>query len=182
MRRGALAAALGLAVLAGILYVRAGGGRRMPPPPASPPPVPTAAMPKPAPRADPTVPEDLPTPAPGLDRQLAADYRKALRAQGIEVASLTIVDRRASGGARQAEIVYRTATDGSIAALRPEIARIVSPGANPRLALDRIVVKPIRTAGPLAVVTVGVADLDRWLKAQLDDAQFYARWSVQAPR
>jgi hypothetical protein len=172
-------------MLAGIVYVRMGGGRQVPPPRTPQPPAQTAPMPAasglPA-GTEPAVPEVLPAAAPGLDRELAADYRKALRAQGVEVTSLTIVDERASGGARQARIVYRTATDGRLAALRPEIVRILGPGANPRLALDRIVITPMRFARPLALITVGVADLDRWLKAQIDDTEFYARWSVQTPR
>lgn len=184
MTRVALAAGLGIVVLAGVWHLRVGGGRQVPPR-ASQMSAPAPAMPATpgaSAGAEPAVPEVLPTPAPGLDRELAADYRGALRSQGVEVASLTILDERASGGARRAEIVYRTATDGRLAALRPEIVRILGPGANPRLALDRIVVVPMYAARPVAVVTVSVADLDRWLRAQIDDAEFYARWSVKPPR
>lgn len=137
-----------------------------------------AAAPSPAP--EPAVPVDLPTPAPGLDRALTSDYRKALTAHGHKVLGLTIVDTRATGGARRAEIIYQTATDGSMKALRPEVARIVSPGANPRLALDQIVVRPARPNGAVVVtVTVTVMELDRWLKAQTTDEEFYESWSVR---
>jgi hypothetical protein len=134
------------------------------------------------PAADPAVPIDLPTPPPGLDRALAADLRRALEGQGFRITGLTIVDTRATGGIRRAEIVYRTATDGSLEALRPEIVRILGPSVNPKLALDQIAVRPVRASGTaVATVTVTVVDADRWLKAQMSDADFYRRWTVRRP-
>lgn len=143
-----------------------------------------AAPRTPAPRAapEPEVPEDLPTPPPGLDRELASDYKEALARQGIPVTSLEITDTRATGGARRAEIAYRTAAGPSMAALRPEIVRILGPGANPRLALDQITVRAIGPQGKVvASVTVSVPDLDRWLRAQIGDGEFYSRWTVRGP-
>jgi hypothetical protein len=129
------------------------------------------------------VPIDLPTPAPGLDRELASDYRTALRDQGVRVRAVTIIDERAAGGARRVEIVYETATRGTPEALRPEVARIVAPAANPRLAVDRIVVRPYRAATSLGTITMSVVDLDLWLKVQIDDDEFYRRWVVDpSPR
>ncbi len=135
------------------------------------------------PAAEPIVPLDLPTPPPGLDRTLAADYRRALEGRGIRVRALTITDARSTGGVRRAEVVYQTATDGSFDALRPEIVRIVGPGVNPKLALDQIVIRPVRPTGSgVVVVTVTVMDADRWLKAQIGDAEFYRRWTVRQLR
>jgi hypothetical protein len=149
---------------------------------ASPAPEPGAPEAAPTPAPEPVVPVDLSTPAPGLDRELAGDYRKALDAQGVRITDLTIIDTRATGGVRRAEIVYRTATDGSPAALRPEVIRVIGPGANPGLALDRLVVRAIRANGTAAAtVTVTVVDLDRWLKAQITDDEFYGRWIVERP-
>lgn len=131
----------------------------------------------------PTVPADLPTPAPGLDRALAQDYRKALEKQGIRVTALVIVDDRARGGVRRADIVYTTRTRGVLEALRPEVVRVLGPGANPRLALDQIVVRPSRADGAvIAAITVTVVDLDLWLKAHLSDQEFYRRWVVRHGR
>jgi hypothetical protein len=139
---------------------------------------PTAA----APAAEPVVPVDLPTPPPGLDRELAADYRKALEGQGFSIGALTIVDTRAGGGMRRAQIIYRTRAGSTLAALRPEIIRMISPGANPRLALDQIIVRATRPDGaPIIAVTITVADLDRWLKTQITDTEFYARWTTGTP-
>ena len=142
--------------------------------------VPPLALPAATPTPEPAVPVDLPTPAPGLDRALTADYRRALTTHGHKVLGLTIVDTRATGGARRAEIVYKTTTDGSMKALRPEVARIISPGANPRLALDQIVVRPARPNGTsIMAITISVMELDRWLKAQTTDEEFYASWTVR---
>jgi hypothetical protein len=113
---------------------------------------------------------------------LAADYRKALEGQGFRIGALTIVDTRAGGGMRRAQIVYRTGAGSTLAALRPEIIRMISPGANPRLALDQIIVRATRPDGaPIVAVTITVADLDRWLKTQITDPEFYARWTPGAP-
>jgi hypothetical protein len=130
-------------------------------------------------RAEPVVPIDLPTPAPGLDRALAADYRGALAGQGFRVAALTIIDTRAAAGVRRAEIIYRTTTGRTLETLRSEIVRVVSPGANPKLALDQITVRATTPAGaPIVTVTITVADLDRWLKTAISDAEFYHGWTV----
>ncbi len=126
------------------------------------------------------IPIDLPTTPPGLDRELAGDYQRALVAHGLRVTALAITDRRASGGIRRADIVYRTAATGTLAAVRPELVRIISPGANPKLALDQITVRAARADGRiLGSVTVSVVDLDRWLKAQMGDDEFYAAWIVR---
>ena len=120
--------------------------------------------------------------AAGLDDVLASDYRRALEAQGFRVLALAITDRRATGGARRADVVYLTRTDGTPAALRREIARIAAPGANPRLALDQITVRAARPTGRIALaVTIAVPHLDSWLRGQLDDAAFYRTWAVQTP-
>lgn len=142
----------------------------------------TAAAPIPqATRTEPLVPTVLPTTPPGLDRRLADDYRRALARQGFQIVSLIITDTRAARGLRRAEITYRTG-GASLSAVRPEVVRLLGPGANPRLALDQIVVRPIRANGsPLGVITVSVADLDRWLKAQMPDAEFYSRWALTGP-
>ncbi len=125
------------------------------------------------------VPIDLPTTPPGLDRELAKDYQRALVAQGLRITALAVTDRRATGGARRADIVYRTAA-GTLAAVRAELVRIVSPGANPKLALDQITVRATRADGTvLGTVTVSVTDLGRWLKAQMSDDEFYATWAVR---
>ncbi|MDR7420588.1 MAG: hypothetical protein QN178_16945 [Armatimonadota bacterium] len=136
-----------------------------------------------APAAEPVVPVDLPTPAPGLDRALAADFRKALEGQGVRVAALTITDTRATGGVRRVEIVYRTTTGRTLGALRTEIVRVAGPGANPRLALDQIAVRATTPSGkPIAAVVITVADLDRWLKAEMTDVEFYSRWTAPPAR
>ena len=120
--------------------------------------------------------------AAGLDDVLASDYRRALEARGFRVLALAITDRRATGGARRADVVYLTQTDGTPAALRREIARIAAPGANPRLALDQITVRAARPTGRIALaVTIAVPHLDSWLRGQLDDAAFYRTWAVQTP-
>lgn len=125
---------------------------------------------------------DMPTPAPGLDRALARDYQKALAAQGVRVSALAIIDTRARGGIRWADIAYKTATNGTLPALRPEVVRILGPGSNPKLGLDQIVVKATGPTGKVvATITVVVADLDRWLKTQISDDEFYNRWVVRGP-
>jgi hypothetical protein len=140
-----------------------------------------AAPPSPAP--EPSIPEGLPTPEPGLDQQLAGDYRRALEAHGSRVVALAITDRRASSGIRRADIVYRPASAGPLATLRPEIARIFGPGANPKLALDQITVRAVRPGGTVIVaVTASVADVDRWLRNEITDKEFYATWSVSVPK
>lgn len=180
-----VAAVLGL--LAGVFRLNAdrvaAPAPQISPQPAPNPQAPAASSGTPPPVAEPAVPLDLPTPPAGLDRALTADYRRALEDQGIAIRALTIIDTRATGGIRRAEVVYRTATDGSLSALRSEIVRILGPGVNPKLALDQIVVRPIRPTGSaITVVTVTVADADRWLKAQMSDTEFYGRWTVQRPR
>lgn len=123
----------------------------------------------------------LPTTPPGLDRRLADDYKSALSKQGFRVVSLVITDTRPARGLRRAEIVYRTGA-ASLSAVRPEVVRLLGPGANPRLALDQIVIRPLRSSGaPLGAITVSVMDLDRWLKAQMTDAEFYGRWTLTGP-
>ncbi|MGQ0568481.1 MAG: hypothetical protein ACT4P5_02960 [Armatimonadota bacterium] len=122
---------------------------------------------------------DMPAPAPSLDRALAWDYHKALAAQGVRVTALAIIDTRARGGIRRADIVYKSATNGTLPALRPEVIRILGPGSNPKLALDQIVVRATGPTGTVvATITVVVADLDRWLKTQISDDEFYNRWVV----
>lgn len=120
--------------------------------------------------------------AASTDEALAGDYRRALEAQGFRVLALAITDRRATGGARRADVVYVTRTSGTLAALRPEIARVAAPGANPRLALDLITVRAARSGGRIVLtVTMAVPLLDRWLHAQLSDAEFYQTWTVRPP-
>ncbi len=126
------------------------------------------------------VPLEVPSPQPGLDRTLADDYRRALTNQGFQVISLVITDRRAAGGVRRAEIAYRTRTSGALSALRPEVVRVIAPAANPRLALDLVAVRAVRRDGSVAAtIAVSVAVLDRWLKAQINDDEFYGRWAVR---
>ncbi len=141
------------------------------------------ATPAPAgqpPAVEPSVPIDLPTTPPGLDRELAGDYQRALTAQGFRITTLIITDHRATGGVRRADIVYRTAAGGTVGALRPELVRLLSPGANPKLALDQITVRATKPTGTvIATVAVAVADLDRWLKAQITDDEFYASWTLR---
>lgn len=161
------------------------GAPALPTLPATPGPgVPAAPQtPTPGVAPEPDVPVDIPTPAPGLDLELASDYREALAKQGINVISLEIADGRAAGGARRAEIAYRTKAGAGIAALRPEIVRIMGPGANPRLALDQITVRGVGPGGAVvASVTVSVPDLDRWLRAEITDEEFYGRWTVSGSR
>ena len=178
---GGAAAAVALVI---ILFLSRG---RVPEPEAPSPPgqqvrQPSPGFPPPV-SAGPTpgaVPIDLPTTPPGLDRELAGDYQRALAAQGLRITALAITDRRAAGGARRADIVYRTAAAGTLAAVRPELVRILSPGANPKLALDLITVRATRADGTvLGTVTVSVTDLDRWLKGQSGDDEFYATWTVR---
>ncbi len=178
------AAAAVLAIVALVLMLmQSRGPQRAAPAPGATAPAPAAASPTPRmppPIPEPPVPMNLPTAEPGLDQALARDYQRALVAQGIRVTALAITDRRASGGVRRADIVYRTATAGTLAALRPEVIRILSPGANPRLALDQITVRAFRPTGTLlGTITVAVADLDRWLKAQISDEEFTATWTVR---
>ncbi len=144
-------------------------------------PAPSAQTPAAGPQApDPPVPVTLPTGEPDLDRALARDYRKALEAQRIKVTALAITDRRATRGSRRADIVYQTSTSGTLDALRPEIARILGPGASPRLALDLITVRAARADGTIAAtISVAVPDIDRWLKAQITDDEFYRTWTVR---
>lgn len=124
---------------------------------------------------------EIPTPPPGLDRALAGDYRRALAAQGFQVISLVITDRRAARGVRRAEIAYRTKTAGTLAALRPEVVRVIAPSANPRLALDLVVVRAVRRDDRVAAaITIQVAVIDRWLKAQISDDEFFGRWEVRS--
>jgi hypothetical protein len=182
-----VAAAAGLAWILFVSLPPAPTDPRSPtrrPTPAAPGAPPAAAGPQAAApqAAEPVVPIDLPTPRPGLDRALSTDYRRALEGQGFRIAALTIIDSRAAGGVRRAEIVYRSAGGSTVEALRPEIVRVIGPGANPRLALDQIVVRATRPDGKaVAMVTVTVADLDRWLKAQITDAEFYSRWTIGPP-
>lgn len=138
-----------------------------------------AAPAEPAAPTEPAVPVDIPTPDPDLDRALARDYRKALEAQGLRIAALTITDTRASGGARVVEITYRPAQARSLAALRPEVVRVLGPAANPRLALDQATVRLTDARGTVvATIQVSVPDVDRWLRTQLADDDFYRRWTV----
>lgn len=141
----------------------------------------TSQAPGASPQApDPAVPVAIPTGEPGLDRALARDYRKALEAQRIKVTALAITDRRATRGSRRADIVYQTSTSGTLDALRPEIARILGPGASPRLALDLITVRAARADGTIAAtISVTVPDIDRWLRAQISDDEFYRTWTVR---
>jgi hypothetical protein len=112
---------------------------------------------------------------------LARTYQRALTGQGFRIGALTISDRRATGGVRRAEIIYRAAAGGTVASLRPDLVRILSPGANPKLALDQITVRATGPGGAvIATVTVAVTDLDRWLKAQITDDQFFATWNLSA--
>ncbi|MBI3998478.1 MAG: hypothetical protein HY355_05540 [Armatimonadetes bacterium] len=149
--------------------------------PAAAPPARTST-PAPTPAGEPQVPAELPTAEPGLDRALARDYRRALEGQGIRIIALAITDRRKAGGARRADIVYQTKTTGAITALRPEIVRIAGPATNPRLALDLITVRAARRDGViLATVSIAVPDIDRWLKTQISDDEFYATWAVRTP-
>ncbi len=131
---------------------------------------------------EPIVPPNVPTSEPELDRQLAQDYRKALEAQRLKITALAITDRRSSGGSRRADIVYKTATSGGLTAVRPEIARILGAGTSPRLALDIITVRAARADGRIvATVSAGIPDIERWLKRQINDDEFYRTWVVRAP-
>jgi hypothetical protein len=133
--------------------------------------------------AEPAAAAALPSPAPGLDQALAHDYHKALTNQGVRVSSLVIIDGRAQGGARRAEIIYRTKTNGTLGALRAEIVRLLGPGANPRLALDQVVVFPTRNGNTaLGRVIVVIPDYERWLRGQMSDDEFYDRWTVRGLR
>lgn len=178
-RWAAAAAGAAAAILAVVLA--AGLQRAGPPPTIATPGSPVRAV-SPSPVAAPTepvVPADIPTPDPDLDRALARDYRKALEAQGLRIAALTITDTRASGGARVVEITYRPAQARTLAALRPEVVRVLGPAANPRLALDQATVRLTDARGTvLATIQVSVPDVDRWLRAQITDDDFYRRWTV----
>ena len=132
--------------------------------------------------ASPPVPHASSPDEPELDRELSATYRKALEGQGFKILGLAITDRRARGGARRADILYRTTTDGRLVSLRPEIVRILGPGANPQLALDTITVRAALPSGRIAAtVAVTVPEVDRWLKTQMTDEEFYGRWIVSTP-
>jgi hypothetical protein len=139
------------------------------------------------PSASPAVPRAPGAPAspshePELDRELSTTYKKALEGQGFKILGLAITDRRARGGARRADILYRTTTDGRVVSLRPEIVRILGPGANPQLALDTITVRAALPSGRIAAtVAVTVPEVDRWLKGQMTDEGFYGRWIVSTP-
>lgn len=173
-----LAAGVGLLAIWGAVRWLPGRGDVLPPQAPALATGPAVAAPTPAP--EPAVPVELATPMPGLDGALAQDYRRALVAQGIEVVSVGITDRRATGGVRQAAIFYRTRTDGTLAALRPEVIRVLAPGANPKLALDRITVRVTHRDGTTAAtIALSVADLDRWLKTQIGDDEFFSRWTVR---
>lgn len=142
--------------------------------------------PSPAPvgpaRAEPTVPSSLPTTEPDLDRELAQGYRKLLEGQGFKVIALAITDRRKTGGARRADIVYQTSISGRFDALRPEIGRIFGAGTSSRLALDIITVRAIQPNGKVvATVSVGIPDIERWLRKQSSDDEFYRTWTVRTP-
>ena len=128
--------------------------------------------------ASPTSPQP-----PSLDQELAQDYQNALVRQGVRVSSLIIVDSRAQGGARRAEIIYRTSTNGTLAAIRLEIVRLLGPSANPRLALDQAFFFPTKT-GTTAIgrVIVVVPDYERWLRNEISDEEFYGRWTVRGLR
>ena len=50
----------------------------------------------------------------------------------------------------------------------------------PRLALDLITVRAARADGTIAAtISVTVPDIDRWLKAQITDDEFYRTWTVR---
>ncbi|MGH2404102.1 MAG: hypothetical protein ACRDGN_06490 [bacterium] len=134
------------------------------------------------PRPEPTVPASLPTAEPELDRQLAQGYRKLLEAQGLKITALAITDRRQTGGARRADIVYQTATAGTLKALRAEIARILGAGTSSRLALDIVTVRAVNASGKVvATVSAGIPDIERWLRKQSTDEDFYRAWIVRTP-
>ena len=118
-----------------------------------------------------------------LDQELAHDYQNALVRQGVRISSLVIVDDRAHGGIRRAEIIYRTTTTGTLAALRPEIVRLLGPSANPRLALDQTFFFPTKNGtAALGRIIVVVPDYERWLRNQMTDDEFYGRWTVRGIR
>jgi hypothetical protein len=145
-------------------------------------PGPTAQAPAPSPGPEPVVPQRLPDAEPALDRQLSADYRKALETLGLKITVLTITDRRKAGGARAADVVYQTQTRGDLTAVRPEIARIFGAGTSSRLALDIITVRAARADGRIvANVSAGIPDIERWLRKQATDEEFYRAWSVRTP-
>lgn len=145
---------------------------------------PTPSGPAPAgpARADPTVPSSLPTTEPDLDRELAQGYRKLLEGQGFKIIALAITDRRRTGGARRADIVYQTALSGRFEALRPEVARIFGAGTSSRLALDIITVRAVQAKGKVAAtVSAGIPDIERWLRKLATDEEFYRTWVVRTP-
>lgn len=132
--------------------------------------------------ASPPAPQVSSSDEPELDRELSATYKKALEGQGLKILGLAITDRRTRGGARRADILYRTRTDGRLVSLRPEIVRILGPGANPQLALDTITVRAALPNGRIAAtVAVTVPEVDRWLKSQMTDEEFYGRWIMSTP-
>jgi hypothetical protein len=144
--------------------------------------VPAAGGPSPGAQPSPPAAQTQSSDEPELDRELSAAYKKALETQGLKILGLAITDRRSTGGARRADILYRTTTDGRLVSLRPEIVRIVSPGANPKLALDTITVRAALPSGRIAAtVAVTVPEVDRWLKSQMSDQEFYGRWVVTTP-
>lgn len=159
---------------------------RRTPPPNTPPqavaPAPSTPAPAGSPGGEPTVPSSLPTAEPELDRELAQGYRKLLEGQGVKVTALAITDRRKTGGARRADIVYRTAISGGFDALRPEIARILGAGTSSRLALDIITVRAVKPNGRVvATVSAGIPDIERWLRKLSSDEDFYRAWTVRMP-
>ena len=146
------------------------------------PPVSPAVPRAPGAPASPPAPQASSPDEPELDRDLSATYKKALEGQGFKILGLAITDRRARGGARRADILYRTTTDGRLVSLRPEIVLILGPGANPQLALDTITVRAALPNGRIAAtVAVTVPEVDRWLKSQMTDEEFYGRWIVSTP-
>ncbi len=148
----------------------------------APTPASTAPAPAGSPRPEPTVPISVPTAEPELDRQLAQGYRKLLESQGLKVTAVAITDRRQAGGARRADIVYQTATAGGFDALRPEIAKILGAGTSSRLALDIVTVRAARATGKVvATVSAGIPDIERWLRKQATDDEFYRTWTVRTP-
>lgn len=152
------------------------------PPVVAPTPAVTAQAPSGPRQPEPTVPVSVPTAEPELDRQLAQGYRKALEAQGLKITALAITDRRQAGGARRADIVYRPATAGGLDALRPEIAKILGAGTSSRLALDIVTVRAVRANGKvIATVSAGIPDIERWLRKQSNDEDFYRSWTVRTP-
>jgi hypothetical protein len=185
-RAGQIVVGLAVVIVAAAGYarfVRAPGAPSLSPPvyhPGSS--APPAAAPSGPPPAAGTPPQASSSEEPALDRELSATYRRALERQGLTILGLAITDRRGVGGARRADILYRTATDGRLASLRPEIVRILGPGTNPQLALDTITVRAALAGGRIAAtIAVTVPEVDRWLRSQMTDEEFYGRWVVSTP-